>query len=437
MRNAVSTGDSPWRACGLHGRFPVARLRIRRALFLFVLVFIQPSVLRPQSLTQRGYLETRLVFYPQAAPGDSGGAVAEEFLRYEPSCKLTPWLRLDASFEARADSHRQTERLWALGWQDRGLLRPAFTMRRLSATLHRGRFTAELGKQFIRWGKADILNPTDRFAPRDFLAVVDNDFLGVTAARVAYEAPSDTLELVWTPRFTPSRIPLPGQRWVALPKEAEGIALRDLGSRFPGGPQFGARWNHVGSLYEYSLSFFEGFNHLPLIGLRPQLSPRRVDFQRFHARMRMVGADAALPLRWFTVKGEAAYFTSRTAQADEYMQYVIQLERQAGEWFLVGGYAGEYVTKRRTPLDFAPDRGLARAFLARAGYTIDARRSLALETAVRRNGDGLWARFEYSQLFGQHWRATAGFTWILGDERDFLGQYHRNSHATLALRYSF
>jgi hypothetical protein len=119
------------------------------------------------------------------------------------------------------------------------------------------------------------------------------------------------------------------------------------------------------------------------------------------------------------------------------LQYVLQLERQSGEWSLVGGYSGEYVTRRQGPAGFSPDRGLTRAFLARASYTIDANRSLTMEAAVRRNGDGAWVRAEYSQAFGQHWRATAGFTLIRGDLGDFLGQYRRNSHATLALRYSF
>jgi hypothetical protein len=137
------------------------------------------------------------------------------------------------------------------------------------------------------------------------------------------------------------------------------------------------------------------------------------------------------------VKTEAAYFTSRTRTADEYFQYVIQLERQSGEWSFVGGYAGEHVTEKRTPLDFAPDRGLARAFLGRAGYTIDANRSVALEAAIRQNGEGVWVRAEYSQLLGQHWRATAAFSLIRGNEDDFLGQYRRNSHLSLAFRYSF
>jgi hypothetical protein len=424
-----------------------------------------------QDFSQRGFLDTRLALYPQTAPNDSAHVVTEALFRYEASYKLSPGVRFAGSLDARTDSHRQAEREWGVSWWDRGTRRPAFSVRRLSAILHKGPLTAEFGKQFIRWGKADVLNPTDRFAPRDFLSVVDNDFLAVTAARLTWERKSDTIELVYAPRFTPSRIPLLNQRWVVIPAEARGVPIRDAGSRFPGGPQFGARWNHVGSGFEHSLSFYEGFNHLPLIDgqisgtgdeipqlapanacsllefrclspkfegrLAPAQTPPTIDLQRFFPKMRMYGADAAVPLKWFTVKGEAGYFTSGTPQAGEYLQYVIQLERQTGEWSFVGGYAGEYVTEERGAPDFAPDRGLARAFLGRASYTIDVNRSFAFEGAVRQNGDGAWLKFEYSQALGQHWRATAGFALIRGAQNDFLGQYRRNSHGILALRYSF
>jgi hypothetical protein len=387
----------------------------------------------PQSFSQRGFFETRFIGYPETAPGDSGRAVAASLLRYEAFWKLSPQWRFSGGIDARTDTHRQAERDWGLSWQDREIRRPAFEVRRLSAAYNRGPVTIELGKQFIRWGKADILNPTDRFAPRDFLEVVDNEFLGVTAGRLIIEKGSETLDLVWQPRFTPSRLPLFNQRWVVLPE----VAVRDAGARFPGGSEYGARWNHLARGFEYSLSFFEGFNHLPLLDVRVQPLPVRVDLQRFYPQMRMYGADAAVPLRFVTVKAEAAYFTSNTPQADEYVLYVIQLERQAGEWFFVGGYAGQAVTASRHTLDFAPDRGLARAFLARAGYTIDTNRSLALEAALRQNGKGVWTKVEYSHALGQHWRATAAFTLIRGSTDDFLGQYRRNSHAGLTLRYSW
>lgn len=100
------------------------------------------------------------------------------------------------------------------------------------------------------------------------------------------------------------------------------------------------------------------------------------------------------------------------------------------------GYAGEVVTRgTHNPLSFTPDRGFAKSFVGRAALTIDTNRSLAVETAVRSAGS--FVRLEYSQTFGQHWRVTPGVAWIRGDMTDFLGQYHRNSYASLAVRYSF
>ena len=60
----------------------------------------------------------------------------------------------------------------------------------------------------------------------------------------------------------------------------------------------------------------------------------------------------------------------------------------------IGGYSGEVVTTARAQVAFAPDRGLTKAFLGRARYTIDTNRSVSLEGAVRQNGDGTWLRFE-------------------------------------------
>ena len=75
--------------------------------------------------------------------------------------------------------------------------------------------------------------------------------------------------------------------------------------------------------------------------------------------------------------------------------------------------------------------------MGRASYTLDPNRSLAFEGAVRQDGNGVYAKAEYSQAHGQHWRTTVAGVLIRGEDEDFLGQYHRNSNATLVLRYSF
>jgi hypothetical protein len=405
---------------------------MRCASALVALAALSPG----QDFRQRGYFETRTLAYPQTGSNDSGHAVNETVLRWEASYRPAAWITFSGAFDARTDSHRQVARTGNVDTNGQTIQRPALSLRRMSATLHRGKFTVEAGRQFIGWGKTDLLNPTDRFAPKDYLSsVVDTDFLGVAAVRVTYESGGDTIDAVWQPFFTPSRTPLLRQRWTPLPPLAAGIALTDGGAHYPGGSQQGIRWNHIARGYEYSLSFFDGFQSLPSLAAG-QGSPVEVVLTRTYPRLRLYGGDFAMPLSWFTVKSEAAYLASPTPGAEEYVLYVLQLERVVGEWSFVGGYAGGVTTRSpANPLQFAADRGIARSFLGRAGLTIDANRSMAVEAAIRAAGS--FVRFEYSQATGQHWRTTAGVAWIRGDRQDFLGQYRRNSYASLAIRYSF
>jgi hypothetical protein len=427
------------------------RRNVPRVIGLWLAVAPVVVPVSAQTLSQKGFLELKGIAYPQTTPQDSTQAVGEALLRYEASARPAAWVKTTGVIDARADTHDQT--MWdGVDVEDRGVHRPGLSVRRLDALVSRGPVSLAVGKQFIRWGKTDILSPTDRFAPRDYLAVVDNEFLAVTGARLTAGLQSNTLDLVWT-RFTPSRTPLVDQRWSGLPPELQALPLVDAGAVYPTRSQVGARWNHVGSGFECSLSGFSGNNNLPLIvsaapmlpagvsaalpiGAAPPI-PASVPIVRVYPQIWMAGGDAAVPLSFFTIKGEAAFFGTSDGRADQYWLYVIQVERQAGEWFFVGGYSGEVVTLQRTQAQFAPDRGMTQAFLGRAGYTIDTNRSLAVDAAVRQNGDGSWLKFEYSQASGRHVRLTAQATWITGEPTDFFGRYNRNSHATLTLRYSF
>jgi hypothetical protein len=433
---------------------------LRACAFLFLM--FPASLCFSQTYTQRGFLENRATFYPQEAANDRARAVGESLFRYEGFYTPSMTLQFAGAVDFRIDTHHQVERDWKLSWQDREIRRPLGEVRRLSATYHRGPVTFTAGKQFIRWGKTDIVTPTDRFAPRDYLTVVDNDFIAVTAARFVYEKGSNTIEGVWSPRFTPSRVPLADQRWAgAAATPPVPISPENVHINVAGGSQAGVRWNHTGAI-EYGISAYQGFNHLPsftvnlpvaipfVVSEDPRLGAARApNVEVFYPKMLMAGGDIAIPTRLFTVKGEAAYFGSNDKRrVDEYSLYVVQLERQTGEWLIVGGYAGEVVTGTGAGLvfmtnnfavtsNFAPDRGLTKTLLGRAGYTIDTNRSFAIESALRQNGDGFWLKGEYSQAVGQHWRATLNLTLIRGDIMDFLGQYRRNSHALLILRYSF
>jgi len=392
--------------------------------FLAILLFLS------QDFSQRGFVQSQATVYPQAAVNDSARAIGDFQVRYENFYK--PWadFQLATSVDLRTDTHHQTERDFRLDWKDRGRQRPLLSLRRFSAQYHRRNLTVEAGKQFVRWGRTDIVNPTDRFAPRDFLTVVDNEFLSINAIRTTYERNDDTVDVLWAPRLTPSRTPLFFQRWFIPPPVPIPLTVeRDI----PKGSQAGIRWSHTGFV-EFAAAFYTGFNHLPSY----ELGPDGKSVRETYANQRMFGGDVGVPLQLLSIKGEGAWFQSPDHRIDDYLLYVIQLERQAGEWFFVGGYGGQHITKTGTQSsDFNPDRGMTRTILARAGYTIDVNRSVAFESAVRENLDGAWMKIEYSQAFGQHWRLTTALTAIRGEPSDFLGQYRRNSHIVVIARYSF
>jgi hypothetical protein len=416
---------------------------VSRAVVAVALVVVSSalssSILDAQTFSQRGFVEGRAFEFPETTPTDTTRTVGDFLFREDVVVKPARWIQFAGGLDLRGNSHDQVEDTWRVDFKDRTVLRPRVAVRRLGATLFAKGFTLDLGKQFIRWARADILNPADRFAPRDFLNVIDTDFLPVLGARASLQVGSETFEGVWIPRFTPSRLPLFDQRWTVLPPAAAGLSLVDLGSDIPRGPQEGVRWRHAGARFESSLSYFNGFNHLPDIVVETP-SPGVLALTRVYPALRTYGGDMAVPTGWLTLKAEAAYFTSPTSQSDEYVLYVIEAERQTGEWLLDGGYAGEVVTTSVTAVNrfsFAAERGMARSIIGRASYTVDPRRTVAVEAAVRRNGDGFYVKGEYSQVWGQHWRVTATGVGINGVDSDFLGQYRRNSHVSIALRFSF
>ncbi len=161
---------------------------IVRASWIAAALLLAHSTVLAQVVSHRGFIQARSVLYPQEAIGDDRQVLVEGLFRYEPTLRVAPWLRAFGGIDLRTDSWDQTDGELQPDFRDRGVLRPTVSIRRLSANINRGGLNLDLGKQFIRWGKTDILVPTDRFAPRDFLEVTNDEFLAVTGARLVYEA---------------------------------------------------------------------------------------------------------------------------------------------------------------------------------------------------------------------------------------------------------
>lgn len=397
-----------------------------------------------QTLEHSGFLDVSAYVFPQLQVGDRSRTIGDALFRYEGIYKPRPWVRVEAGLDARTDTHRQADRSLQLSWRDRGLVRPAFTARTLSATFRAGPLTVQVGKQLIRWGAADTVKPIDRFAPRDFVNPVESEVLPVTAARASLEFRGGTrrMELVATPQMTPSRLPLARQRWMpippGLPKYPE---IWQTEPSYPQRTQFGALWSHTFNRLEYSACFFDGFNYNPSLDvITVSVSPLVLEATFKYAKLRMFGGDVVWAAGPFTVRAEGGYFQStqqRAARGDDYAFYVVQLERQRGAWSGVLAYAGQKVTRNAREYLFDPDRALAGAFLARSSHRMTPQSELRFEGAVHRQGVAALARVEYSRSVSANWRTTIGFAWIHGDPSHLLGQYGRNGYGRLTNRYSF
>lgn len=401
-------------------------------------VFTAAFLVHAQEFSQRGFVAVSGNFYPETFPVDSTQAIGGILARYEPKWQPKSWLTLHASFDVGMDSHQQFARNLHFDWEERSLQRAPLSIRELAAVFTTANFTITLGKQFIRWGEADFLNPTDRFAPTDLLNLADQEILPVTAARITYTHGDNTFNAVWQPEFTPARIPLVSQRWTFLPLAYYSFDIQDQGTAFPGRSSFGARWSHSGATCEYSVSFYDGFNYFPNFNVQVDPTASRLTYSRMYPSLRLYGGDLTVPLSPFTFKAEGAYYTSTsTKNQDEYVLYLLELERQIREAHITLGYVGEVVTAHGSAMQYLGERGFARGLISHVLYTLDPNRSLTLDVLIRENGASSIVSPAYTQSFGNHWRATVGFTWLRGEVHDFLGQYHRNSFLKTELHYNF
>ena len=218
--------------------------RLSYARWICVAVLLGHAESAPaQTLSHRGFVDGTASGFPQDTPDDSTQLLGDLLAREEVSLRPARWILLAAGVEFRANSDDQVDDSWQLDFYDRGRQRPRLSTRRAVATLTRGPFTLDLGKQFVRWGKTDIIVPTDRFAPRDFLTVIDAPYLAITAARATVQFGSHMVEAVWAPRFTPSRIPLLEQRWTVRPASVPAaVSIVETPTTFPAGSQAGIRW---------------------------------------------------------------------------------------------------------------------------------------------------------------------------------------------------
>ncbi len=170
-----------------------------------------------------------------------------------------------------------------------------------------------IGKQRFSWGTADKLNPTDNLNPDDFSDLVNfAEKIPIWAVKGTYYLGDFALTGIWLPNLVP----------VLLPRNAASLFLGDQLANFrdslalpaaqPQNSMFAFKLSSRIGKWDYSLSYFRGYDDLPVlrgvdINLRnggDLTGKLRLAFPR----IQVVGADFAAEFWGAGFWGEGALF---------------------------------------------------------------------------------------------------------------------------------
>lgn len=176
-----------------------------------------------------------------------------------------------------------------------------------------------VGRQVIRWGTADMLNPTAHFAPPDLSEIVFKDddefYQGVHALSATVIAGDFSLQLVTVPIATPTVLPDARGPWsLQFPDTHSVIPVQYL-PRKPSLPtrggniSWGGRFAGTAGPVDFSFSAYRGVDRDVL--LQPHVDPRlpipTVYVIPRYRRLTAFGFDIAAAAGDFTLQAEAAY----------------------------------------------------------------------------------------------------------------------------------
>ncbi len=197
-------------------------------------------------------------------------------------------------------------------------LREAYTKFRLGSKLD-----FKVGRQILTWGTGDLIFINDVFAKdyRSFFIGRDDQYLKApqNAIRTEYYNSLGAFSVVWTPRFTPNRLPT-GRRLSYYNPMSGEIVGTGTGSQYYFDPaippakfensEVATRFQHQFGAFSFSAYFYKGFYKNPT-GFNPNtMSP-------FFPKLNVYGTS----LRGATMGGivwiEGGYFDSRQDQSGD------------------------------------------------------------------------------------------------------------------------
>ncbi|MDP4223808.1 MAG: hypothetical protein Q8868_10890 [Bacteroidota bacterium] len=231
-----------------------------------------------------------------------------------------------------------------------------FDLREAYLTVGGERWKLAVGQKIIKWGRCDFTNPTSKLSPQNMLSrspdKEDMDMGNLLAEASYYPWSAMKVTAIVMPYYRPSvlitePIPLPANVTISQP------ATLFTGS---GMLSFALKTEFRLDRFDWSLSWFEGYDPLPGIALTAftvdttKLIPvPHIGLDIKPYKLHMAGMDFETTAGPFGIRGEAAltipFLPSKT---NEYvplpeLKYAAGLDWAPGIWRFTGEYSGKYV----------------------------------------------------------------------------------------------
>jgi len=332
------------------------------------------------------------------------------------------------------------------------------------ATYSSGDFNLRVGRQVIRWGKGDEINPTDGFTPEDltenlnFFSRAERK-MPALMAKVDYAFEPYRLEAIWLPFFEPSRLPEANSEWepyLYRYYRSLNIPINDSGM-----PNYKLE-SGVGAIkitrstesYDVSASYAYHYDELPapyliaLGTLPPPFSTTLYKVEQKYYREHTIGSDFEAVVDKFTFRGEFAYTLGKRFLSYSTLHPDTMVKKDQFFGIIGGDYTfptGNVYLNIQYFTKFIPDheedmtnQSYEDGFLVRISKKF-------LNDTLLIEADGLIYVYDvdyYYQLkcdydINDFLKLMLGYEVYAGELDKTFGQYKKNDHFFAKLKYSF
>jgi hypothetical protein len=373
----------------------------------------------------------------------------EGLLELEWARRLAPWADTRVVVDVRGDDGDLTDGV-SFQIPETTRRRSIVNVKEATLSLRHGPVEVIGGKQIFAWGTADGFNPTDNLNPYDYLDPIDAEKLAVWSAAARATMGPAGLTFVIVPFFTPSRTPLIGGRWAPPPPPGVIADDREVPGRELDNIQYAARLRGTTHGVDLSLSYFDGFEHLPSIR-QSEVTLGGVAIPRFtpvFTRIKAVGGDVSTTFGKLEVHGEvAAKFVEENGRHDRFQAIVgvnYAWDELPVRWLEQVALIAEYA--RETPISSArPDlldpvalRAFRDTALARLAFKFSEDTSLKLTAVLDFTGSpNHYLQAKVSHKLTDTWHVEAGFDVFGGDRDTTYGRWTDNDRFFLSVKYYF